>query len=223
MVCDFSFRHLKESLDRAQKLGYHFRRFSEIKRGQRMSKSILLRHDVDKSVSKAAQLARIEASLGIGATFFIRLHSNYYNPFGHLAYQYLREIQSAGHDIQLHTEFFDFAKISGEQATAVLKREVAAFEAILGTRVKLVAPHRTSGSSSTAVTHNALARARKPLRLRSAYDEEFTHGWKYISDSSGTWREGCLCQWIGKENRLQVLIHPEWWFENHIELEEPLV
>ncbi len=47
-----------------------------------------------------------------------------------------------------------------------------------------------------------------------AYGEDFTlPTMKYISDSSGRWREGHFGLWPGKVDRLQVLTHPFWWFE----------
>ena len=48
---------------------------------------------------------------------------------------------------------------------------------------------------------------------------------KYISDSGivplsgqGRWREGCMCKHINKHNKMQVLIHPIFWYkENNLE------
>ena len=41
----------------------------------------LWRHDVDFSLQRARRLAEIEAREGVTATYFIHLHSEFYNPF----------------------------------------------------------------------------------------------------------------------------------------------
>ena len=47
-----------------------------------------------------------------------------------------------------------------------------------------------------------------------AYEARFTTPtMKYLSDSSGHWREGHFAEWVDKVPVLQVLTHPFWWFE----------
>jgi hypothetical protein len=46
-----------------------------------------------------------------------------------------------------------------------------------------------------------------------AYTPRFMKGFKYLSDSNGKWREGCICGHLGRHDRLCVLIHGWWWFE----------
>jgi hypothetical protein len=38
-------------------------------------------------------------------------------------------------------------------------------------------------------------------------------GFKYLSDSNGRWREGCVCGHLEEYERLCVLTHGWWWFE----------
>lgn len=40
---------------------------------------------------------------------------------------------------------------------------------------------------------------------------------KYISDSGRNWRSKCLCQHLGKEDKLHVNMHPEWWLSGGID------
>ena len=49
--------------------------------------------------------------------------------------------------------------------------------------------------------------------LYEAYSDQFSE-LKYISDSSAHWREGCMCQHIGKVDRLYILTHGFWWYRN---------
>jgi hypothetical protein len=36
---------------------------------------------------------------------------------------------------------------------------------------------------------------------------------KYLSESGGRWRESCFHNWINQVDRLQVLVHPFWWYD----------
>ena len=45
------------------------------------SPHILWRHDVDFSIHRASSLAKIENELGVKATYFLKLHSEFYNLF----------------------------------------------------------------------------------------------------------------------------------------------
>ncbi len=42
---------------------------------------LILRHDVDFSVDRALELAKIENNYGISSTYFFLLHSDFYNIF----------------------------------------------------------------------------------------------------------------------------------------------
>lgn len=54
---------------------YEFRLFNQ----EYLHKSILLRHDLEFSVPIALRMAEIEAELGIRSTYFVQLHSEFYN------------------------------------------------------------------------------------------------------------------------------------------------
>ena len=42
------------------------------------------------------------------------------------------------------------------------------------------------------------------------YPQEFSD-FEYLSDSLGSWKEGCLCQNLAKFAKIQALVHPDWW------------
>ena len=58
--------------------GYEFPRFLNFDTG---AQHVLLRHDVDISVSHAHKLAIIENSIGVHSAYFFLLRSDFYNPF----------------------------------------------------------------------------------------------------------------------------------------------
>ncbi len=49
--------------------------------------------------------------------------------------------------------------------------------------------------------------------LVNTYENRFMKDCKYISDSSGQWKEGCPCHVLadGVYPRVQLLTHPLWW------------
>jgi hypothetical protein len=203
----FKIDHYRELIQTALHLGYRFATFSEheavIER-----RLILMRHDIDLSVDNALNFARIEAELGIRATYFVRVHARHYNPFEYHTYRKLREIEVLGHEIGLHYEP-GFADAVGEEPAAMVRREKTILEALFDHPIVSAAAHLPAKSGRT-VTESNLA----TFGLHyEAYTPRFLEGFKYLSDSNGRWREGCLCGHLGQHDRLCVLIHPYWWFE----------
>jgi hypothetical protein len=74
----------------------------------------------------------------------------------------------------------------------------------LNTRVETIAKHRPATNKKDI---------EKPGNLNDAYDSRFFKEIKYISDSGQYWREGCMCHHVGVDDRMQILVHPEWWGE----------
>lgn len=218
--CGFSFDHYGYIMRQFQINGYEFLYFTDKPMTDRF---IFLRHDVDRSLDKALALANWEQQLGVKSTYFVRLHSRYYNCFSFPGLKALREIMAAGHEIGLHTEFYDLAKIFGDDGMEVFAREKRILEDILELPVRVFSPHRTTGSTNTEEIHCHLNVLRTSHDMLCTFDERFHRDIKYISDSSGIWREGCPCNYLDAFPRLQILIHPIWWYRDHIELEDPIL
>ena len=203
----FSLAHYRELIRTALDLGYRFATFSEHEQAT-AKRLFLMRHDIDLSVDLAANFARIEADLGIRATYFVRVHARHYNPFEYHTYKQLREIEALGHEIGLHYEP-GFAEAVGENVEQMVRREKAIVEALLGHPIAAAAAHLPAKDGKTVTDANLASFGLK----YEAYTPRFMEGFKYLSDSNGRWREGCLCGHLGKHDRLCVLIHPFWWFE----------
>lgn len=203
----FKIDHYRELIQGALGLGYRFATFSEHEAVSE-HRLILMRHDIDLSVDNALNFARIEADLRVRATYFVRVHARHYNPFEYHTYRKLREIEALGHEIGLHYEP-GFADAVGEEPAAMVRREKAILEALFAHPIVSAAAHLPAKSGMT-VTEDNLA----TFGLRyEAYTPRFREAFKYLSDSNGRWREGCLCGHLGQHDRLCVLIHPFWWFE----------
>ena len=222
MITSFKYDYYAYLLDQLIDLGSSFHTFNNFP-GFDDGRITLLRHDVDKSVAKALAIARIEAQKGIASTFFFRVHSNFYNPFGHLCYGQIREIIKLGHEIGLHSEFWDTARINHESGTQIFKKEKVVLETITDQEIKSFSLHRTTGSSDLADMQEMAEFIAVEHAMNFASADRFQTNWKYISDSSGYWREGDPIISIKKNKNLHILTHPDWWFDKFIELEDPVV
>jgi hypothetical protein len=219
--CSFNFRHYEESLKLAKRKGYSFSTLGDFdsNRGNRLL--VLLRHDLDNpQVHKALDFARIESKLGIKATYFVRVHSDGYNPFGFKTYSVLKKILELGHEIGLHYEHLDFCAINNETPDSIIVKEKKLLELIFDIRIKGIAGHRSfSGIQNWDFWKD---KDYKNFGFDyDAYEDKFMEDTLYIDDSLGKWKDGkCICQYIRTEHlRLYVLTHPFYWYHKAFQLE----
>ncbi|MBC7222867.1 MAG: hypothetical protein H5T59_01085 [Anaerolineae bacterium] len=210
MPCGFTFQHYAGIIAEAVGQGYRFLRFRDVEQAEG-GRVLVMRHDIDLLPRNALRFAEIEAGFGVRATYFVRLHAQHYNPFDLETYRMLKAIRDQGHEIGLHYEP-EFAALVGEGARDLLRREKAALEAILEVEVVSAAAHNPSLSRESLALEDLAA-----VGIRhEAYHPPFSTEFKYLSDSGARWREGCVCGFLGREERLHVLIHPFWWFERSL-------
>ena len=143
---------------------------------------IHLRHDVDLSLSYALELAREEHKRDISATYYIMLHSDLYNATSPEGIDQIQSIQKLGHKIGLHID-----------TRCHLPNDFHTLSFIVGERVGDWRKHLSN------------------LTQEFIVPEPQPKNYKYLSDSGMNWREGCFCQHIGKWDKIEILIHPEWW------------
>ena len=101
MKCSSKYSHYIEAIEKARKLEYQFLRLCDFKEMDACKKLIVFRHDVDISLENALKFARLEKSLGIQSTYFIRVSAKY-NIMFYPNITILREIVNLGHEIGLH-------------------------------------------------------------------------------------------------------------------------
>lgn len=169
------------------------------------SKEILLRHDVDFSPHRARALARIENELQVGATYFFRIRGADYSILDSEVERIMREITSLGHEIGLHFESEE-SDISEEQILVKLSNDKNLFELITGKQSKIFSFHNP--------TQLMLAMKKTEYsEMVNAYAEIHFNLNNYVSDSNGFWRFQSFKEVLIDPNteKLQVLIHPEWW------------
>ena len=107
-------------------------------------KRVILRHDVDLDLKKAAEFAKLEKQAGNGkvrSTYFVSISSPFYNLFTKESRSFLREISSCGHEIGLH---FDETQYENGEILNQVEREANILSDLTDMPVKTVSMHRPS-------------------------------------------------------------------------------
>jgi hypothetical protein len=199
---DFTFAEFRK-LIRVAKQNYIFRNFIDFNRDERY---ILWRHDVDFSMHAARKIAQIEHEEGIKSTFFLLLHSDFYNLFDKESRDCVREIISLGHEIGLHFDSFYYSITAENQLQKFLSREKRILEELFEHEIAVFSFHNT-----TPFTMNC--KEWSYANMINVYADYFQKNVEYCSDSNGYWRferlENVLVE--AKPSCLQVLTHPVWW------------
>lgn len=190
-------RYLRELLQQ----GYDFRAFSErIGDGD-----VILRHDVDLSVTAAAEMARIEADLNVSSTYFVLCTSALYNPLEKKYRTILQEIESLGHEVALHFSTHEYWPAGEPPDADEIERQVAEERSVLGSIVE---------PTETVSFHRPLSWVldRDFDGFRNTYAPAYFSDIDYVADSSQRWRDDPPPVDGFPETR-QILTHPGLWAE----------
>lgn len=201
---DFTHARYRDLL-RLAKRTWTFRSFTDYSPEERF---VLWRHDIDFSPHAARNLAQIEAEEGVQSTYFVHLHSEFYNALERDSVQQLREITDRGHHIGLHFDVH-FHDVTDEvHLDAMIADEAAILRRTLGVPVE---------SFSFHITNDFTMACQRPTYggLVNAYGAYFRNEVGYCSDSNGYWRFRRLHDVLtaATDTRLQVLTHDAWWQE----------
>ena len=205
---EFKFSSYEKCLSFALEEKYNFVNLSNAM--EMDDKSILLRHDIDFSLDHALKFAEIEKSLNIQATYFVRTHCKYYNALSYSSKEILNKLESMGHIIGLH---FEEDYYTEENLYESMQLEKTILDSLLHNPLKHIAPHEPTRTNRMEYDINKLAEVGIDFQ---AYDKKILEKYKYISDSSGKFKDGFLEEHLvkNKETYLYVLTHPVWWYEN---------
>lgn len=166
--------------------------------------SVLWRHDLDFSVHRALALARIEAEEDVRATYFLSLHSPFYNALEGAVTVLVDEILGLGHELGVHFDpTFHAGRRDFEQALA---GERGLLAELFGREPVAFSLHNPD-VAGWADERDEIA------GMVNAYGAYLRSEWGYASDSNGYWRFLPLREVLesGEHERLHVLTHPEWW------------
>lgn len=193
----FTYEELKNLIEVSKTEGYSFEKFGF----NGNTKHIILRHDVDFSLSAALKMSEFENKLGISSTYFILVSSDFYNVFSMDNKRIIRSIQDYGHTIGLHFDETVYLDSGLDSLRKYIDFECSILSSIIGININVISMHRPS---------------KKMLELNlnldnivNTYSNKYFKEYKYISDSRFHWREDVLSVVTnGKHDRIQLLTHP---------------
>jgi hypothetical protein len=174
--------------------------------------TLYLRHDVDVHITCIEQIGKIEADLGVIATYYVPLTLPF-NPFYPENAAILRELVAMGHRLGLHYDLTTYPE--GDSAGRErLNREVGALGEITGVMPRTICMHNPS--------LNGEDRFRGIDDYVHPHDPRYADGLLYISDSCRAWRDEELLRCFGEDppRRLLLNTHPELWFGTDTEDQE---
>lgn len=198
-MIDFSHKSYLGLLRYIQGLGYRigpFRDFSE------SDPYVILRHDIDFSITKAEEMAELDRHVGVQSTFFVLLTAPYYNPLWEENLQALRRIAAMGHEIGLHYDCSGFDALSADEQYHLIQTLAGCLESHLGMHVKSIAQHKPTAATT---------RPEFPGYL-DAYSQRFFRDIAYISDSRMMFRVKDVHAFFRGHARCQAALHPVWWY-----------
>ena len=199
---DFTLSHYKEILS-LLKGQYIFATYPGFNKNDRF---VLLRHDIDFSPHRALKMAELESDMDTPSTYFVNLHSEYYNALEKEIYGIIKKIHSLGHYIGIHFDTHFYNIQTEEEIDERLQQERTIFAHFFELDVQCFSFHNTNPFILSC-------QKEKYAGLVNSYSEYFQKELVYCSDSNGYWRYKRMYDVIENENaaRLQLLTHPEWW------------
>lgn len=199
-------------LKEAIKSGYKIANFKNHQKFKNAKQVILLRHDIDSQPRRHLEIAKIEKSLGISSTFFVRVHGEYYGVFDQENYKIIKKIAQLGHEIGLHSEARTYSTIYKEDPKNIFLKEKAILEQIIGKKIVSASEHAPLDRPENFWENHLFKRIGKNKLgiIYHPFDEELRK-FHYLSDSLGKWREGCFCENLNKYDKIQLLVHADIW------------
>lgn len=169
------------------------------------SRDVLWRHDIDMSPEMALEMAKIEHEKKVKATYFILLHSDFYNLLNPDNYRIISRIISLGHEIGLHFDPFFYDIHSEEQLDEKVVFEKEFLERIFEIKISVFSFHNNTSFTLSCERESYGG-------LINSYSKRFK-AIPYCSDSNGYWRFRRLRNVLSEavDFNLQILTHEIWW------------
>lgn len=161
-----------------------------------------LRHDIDLSPRKALAMGRIEADLGLSATYFFLVTSPLYNVLDGPNRQIIERLTSLGHRIGLHFNTHQYWR--SEPRTGSIRQCIEENQAVLN----IAAPEITRTVSFHCPPEWVLDRTIPGVD--HTYEPARFSQIAYSADSGQRWREQRVLD-EPLPDRLQLLTHPGLW------------
>lgn len=176
-------------------------------------KFIIMRHDVEYSVDRAYQMAKVEQSMDFTSTFFFQWTNNSYNILSRRNMDMIKDMHERGLHIGLHFALNGMTDM--QQIRKRIKMEIDILSEMFGFEITEFSVHRPS--------KDILKENIKLDGILNAYqDDFFTFAdtvsadteleVKYMSDANHIWRYGYPDEAnITGYDKVQILTHPFAW------------
>lgn len=187
---------------------------------QESLKTVILRHDVDTSLDKAVEMARIENTIreGVKSTYFVLVSSDFYNVFSKRSLMCIDQIVEYGHAIGLHFDEKKYFSQETWEADAIIEKilmEQRILEDMTGLKINSVSMHTP--------TRKTLDADLTIPGMINSYGKEFFSNFKYVSDSRRRWRENIeeIVDY-GQYKQLHILTHAFWYHDQENDIKETI-
>ena len=172
-----------------------------------------MRHDVEYSVERAYELAKVESSMDFTSTYFFQWTNNSYNILSRKNKDLIKDMHERGHTIGLHFALNGMTDM--EQIRKQIEKEIGILNMMFEFKIDTFSIHRPS--------KDVLRENIKLSGIINAYQDEFFTfaenvtentpvSVKYLSDANHIWRYGYPDEKNILENdKVQILTHPFAW------------
>lgn len=187
---------------------YQFHTYDDI---NQMESGVIWRHDIDASINRAEALSLVEKEEGIASTWFVLLHSSFYNLLEKEMLKKVLAIKNNGGIIGLHfdPDFYGLTNNNIFELEDKLRFEKKILETLIEDEIKVFSFHNPDiGGGFMNLEQLYIA------GMLNVYHQSIRESFKYCSDSNGYWRYERLEDVIKKGNindKLHILTHPALW------------
>jgi len=201
---NYTLSNYLQLIERFKVAGYTFSPYSS---DGYTRKSVLLRHDIDYTLSYAETFARINAEAEVAGTFFLQLRSRLYNLLDHDVLSAVRRIIDLGQNIGFHV-VVDSKFSNIEELRTYIAAEFALFKSIVPESMPVFAWHNPSILKSEGFN---FIQAEFPW-LINAYGKIGGVNPPYYADSNMRYSFQELCDIADRDHPvLQLAIAPMQW------------
>ena len=171
-------------------------------------KDIIWLHDVEFSPDIALKMAQIENGLGVQATYFFQIHSEFYNTLERYMSDILYKIKDLGHHIGLHYDSHYYNVNDEVTLERTLRIDKSYFEQVFNLELDTFSFHETTPFILGCQKDSYGG-------MLNVYSKKIKDKYQYCADSTGYWRYEILDEVLRNEKvrHLQVLTHDAMWSE----------
>ncbi len=200
----FTIGHYRELVQLAKDQGFLFILHKDVFTPER--KDIIWRHDVEFSPDIALKMAEIEHELGVQATYFFQIHSEFYNILERYMSDILRKIRDLDHHIGLHYDSHYYNVNDEETLERTIRQDKLYFEQIFDLELDTFSFHNTTPFILSCQKDSYGG-------MLNVYSKKIMSNYQYCSDSTGFWRYEILDKVLKdtEVHHLQVLTHDAMW------------